>query len=116
MNPTYTDYLFTLFLNDKPISLETLLEQIEPSGKVSLESYQASKAIVNTLQKNGLVETTLIGGTEYIGLTEYGKTISALAADAITTKMLLEWQQKTLNGYSPMYTPTAENAPLPRPA
>ena len=97
MKHTYTDYLFVLFINDGPVSLKMLLEQLEPTGEPSAESYKESQPVLQAMAKNGLIELNRADGTQYIILTESGKEVSTVAADVITASMLFSWHKKAAN-------------------
>lgn len=116
MNRTYTDYLFNLFICGGPVSLEALLEQMEPAGKVSLEAYKEAKFALKALAQKGLVTITREGRTQYITLTEAGEEVSAVAAEIITAKMMLEWEQKALSNSQAAYSPHLKSAQLLQPA
>jgi len=94
MSHIYTDYLFTLYINCKPVSLEILLEQTGATGKVNLASDETPECILKTMEDSGLIKMILMDGIQYIGLTERGKEVSVFVADVVTAIMLSEWEQR----------------------
>lgn len=113
MSRIYTDYLFTLYVNCNPVSLEMLLEQTGATDKVKPASVDTPEHILKTMEDSGLIEMLLVDGIQYVNLTEHGKKVSVFAADVITAMMLSEWQQEVLGGNSHRKMPSArENVRL----
>lgn len=96
MSHIYTDYLFTLYINCRPLPLAELLEQTGAAGNSGDAAAGTPEQILAVMESKGLIQMSLVDGIPYVDLTEYGKEVSVHAADIMTTVMLSKWQQGIL--------------------
>lgn len=92
MSHRYTDYLFALYMNSGPVSLDTLLGQIGADDN--------PEKVLQSMEELGLIERSRVDGAQYIDLTERGRGVSIAAADLITSRMMSEWQDRISREYA----------------